>query len=185
MDDKELIRLYQARDERAITESEQKYGSFLRRIALNLLGSPEDAEECVNDALLAAWNRIPPHEPDSLKAFLSKLIRDIAISRFRESHAAKRGNGTLTEVLDDLAETIPSSFSVDEEVEANALSALIEGWLRAQKRDERVLFIRRYYYGESVKSLAAACGCSQQKMAQIMLRLRRSLKKAIEDWSRS
>ena len=126
MDDKELIRLYQARDERAITESEQKYGSFLRRIALNLLGSPEDAEECVNDALLAAWNRIPPHEPVSLKAFLSKLIRDIAISRFRESHAAKRGNGTLTEVLDDLAETIPSSFSVDEEVEANALSALIE-----------------------------------------------------------
>ena len=185
MNDDVLVREILNRNEAGLASAKTQYGAYCLYIANNVLHSEQDAEECLNDALLAAWNRIPPHEPVSLKAFLSKLIRDIAISRFRESHAAKRGSGTLTEVLDDLAETIPSSFSVDEEVEANALSALIEGWLRAQKRDERVLFIRRYYYGESVKSLAAACGCSQQKMAQIMLRLRRSLKKAIEDWSRS
>lgn len=179
MDDKELVRLFWDRDETALAECGQKYGSWLRRIAMNILELPEDAEECVNDALLAAWNRIPPHEPDSLKAFLGKLIRDIAVSRYRENHAARR-DSSLSMMLDELAETVPSAFSVEAEVEANALSALIENWLRAQKKDERVLFVRRYYFGESVKSLAAAYGCSEQKMAQIMLRLRRSLKKAIE-----
>ena len=179
MDDKELVRLFWDRNEAALAECGQKYGSWLRRIAMNILELPEDAEECVNDALLAAWNRIPPHEPESLKAFLGKLIRDIAVSRYRENHAARR-DSSLRVMLDELAETVPSSFSVEDEVEANALSALIESWLRAQKKDERALFVRRYYYGETVKSLAAAYGCSEQKMAQIMLRLRRSLKKAIE-----
>ena len=180
MNDKELIRLYQNRDENAVAESERKYGKLLRRIAMNTLGSPEDAEECVNDALLAAWRRIPPHEPDSLKAFLGKLIRDIAVSRFRADHAARRDSG-VSVMLDELDESIPSRFSVEEEVEAAELSRLIDSWLREQKRDERALFIRRYYFGDSVKSLAAAYGCSEQKMAQIMLRLRRSLKKAIEN----
>lgn len=179
MDDKELIRLFLERDENAIAECGQQYGAYLRRIAGNILELPEDAEECVNDALFAAWNRIPPLKPDSLKAFLGKLIRDIAISRFRENHAAKR-DSSLSVMLDELAETLPSSHAVEEEVEAAELSRFIDSWLRAQKQDERVLFIRRYYFGDSVKALAAAYGCSEQKMAQIMLRLRRSLKKAIE-----
>ncbi len=183
MDDKSIIRLYWDRDEKAIEESETKYAPFLRRIARNLLDQREDAEECVNDALLAAWNRIPPAEPDSLKAFLGKLIRDIAVSRFRENRAAKRYGGVAL-VLDELDETIPSSFRVEEQIEAAELSALIDRWLAAQKKDDRILFVRRYYFGDPVKELAAAYGCSEQKMAQIMLRLRRSLKKAIEQGDR-
>ena len=182
MDDKTIIRLFLNRDEKAIEESETKYAPFLRRIARNLLDR-EDAEDCVNDALLAAWNRIPPAEPDSLKAFLGKLMRDIAVSRFRENRAAKRYGGAAL-VLDELDETIPSSFRVEEQIEAAELSALIDRWLAAQKKDDRILFVRRYYFGDPVKQLAAAYGCSEQKMAQIMLRLRRSLKKTIEQENR-
>lgn len=180
MDDKELIRLFQERDERAVAECERKYAAFCRRIAAGTLGSPEDAEECLNDVWLAVWQRIPPLEPVSLKAFLGKLTRDVCISRFRKEHAAKRGGGPAA--LEELNDCIPSSASVEQEYEAAELSRLIDDWLRGQKTDERVLFVRRYYFGDSVKSLADAYGCSEQKMAQIMLRLRRSLKKAIEKW---
>ena len=181
MDDKELIRLFQARDERAIAECEQKYAAFCRRIAANLLGSPEDVEETLNDVWLAAWQRIPPLMPVSMKAFLGKLTRDVSISRFRKERAEKRFGGPAA-ALDELGDCIPSSFSVEEEIEAGELSRLIDSWLRAQKVDERVLFVRRYYFGESVKALAAAYGCGEARMAQIMLRLRRSLAKAIEKW---
>ena len=182
MDDKELIRLFQERDERAVTECERQYAAFCRRIAANLLDRPEDVEEVLNDVWLAAWQRIPPLVPDSMKAFLGKLTRDAAVSRFRENHAAKRGGGDPSLMPDELDDCIPSSFSVEEEIEARELSRLIDSWLRAQKTDERVLFVRRYYFGESVKALAAAYGCSEARMAQIMLRLRRSLKKAVEEW---
>ena len=181
MDDKELIRLFQERDERAVAECERQYAAFCRRIAANLLDSPEDVEEILNDVWLAAWQRIPPLVPDSVKAFLGKLVRDISISRFRQERAEKRFGGPAA-ALDELDDCIPSSFSVEEEIEAGELSRLIDGWLRAQKTDERVLFVRRYYFGESVKTLAAAYGCSEARMAQIMLRLRRSLAKAIEKW---
>ena len=181
MDDKELIRLFQERDERAVAECERQYAAFCRRIAANLLDSPEDVEETLNDVWLAAWQRIPPLVPDSVKAFLGKLVRDISISRFRKERAEKRFGGPAA-VLDELDDCIPSSFSVEEEIEAGELSRLIDGWLRAQKTDERVLFVRRYYFGESVKTLAAAYGCSEARMARIMLRLRRSLAKAIEKW---
>ncbi len=180
MNDSELIRLFQNRDERAIAECELKYAAFCRRIALNTLDSKEDVEECLNDVWLAAWRRIPPLVPDSMKAFLGKLTRDITVSRFREEHASKRFGGPVL-ALEELDDCIPSSGSVEEEVEANELSRLIDRWLRSQKTDERVLFVRRYYFGDSVKSLSASYGCSEQKMAQIMLRLRRSLKKAIEE----
>ena len=116
-----------------------------------------------------------------MKAFLGKLTRDAAVSHFRKEHAAKRGSG-LEAALDELDECIPSAFSTEEEVEAREMSRLIDSWLRAQKVDERVLFVRRYYFGESVKALAAAYGCGEARMAQTMLRLRRSLAKAIEKW---
>ncbi|MBP5751216.1 MAG: sigma-70 family RNA polymerase sigma factor, partial [Firmicutes bacterium] len=170
MDDNELIRLFQNRDERAVAECEQQYAAFCRRIARNMLDRPEDVEECLNDVWFAAWQRIPPLVPDSMKAFLGKLTRDITVSRFREEHAAKRFAGA-TVALDELDDCIPSAFSVEQEVEAAALSRLIDRWLGARKKDERVLFVRRYYFGDSVKALAAAYGCSEHRMAQIMLRL--------------
>ena len=119
--------------------------------------------------------------PVSMKAFLGKLTRDVSISRFRKERAEKRFGGPAA-ALDELGDCIPSSVNVEEEIEEGELSRLIDGWLRAQKTDERVLFVRRYYFGESVKALAAAYGCGEARMAQIMLRLRRSLAKAIEKW---
>ena len=117
MDDKELIRLFQERDERAVAECERQYAAFCRRIAANLLDSPEDVEEILNDVWLAAWQRIPPLVPDSVKAFLGKLVRDISISRFRKERAEKRFSGPAA-ALDELDDCIPSSFSVEEEIEA-------------------------------------------------------------------
>ncbi|MBQ9814112.1 MAG: sigma-70 family RNA polymerase sigma factor [Lachnospiraceae bacterium] len=180
MDDEKIISLYLDRNETAITETDQKYGTYCRRIAKNILESPEDIEECINDVWMAVWNRIPPLVPTSLKAFIGKITRDISISKYRQQHAAKRSGICL--LLEELEECIPSDFNVEQQTEAKELERCINEWLLSQKKEERVLFIRRYYFGDSLKSLAKEYGCRENKMAQIMLRLRQSLKNEIEKW---
>ena len=106
MDDKQIIELFMARSENAIDEAAKKYGSYLRTVALRILGSEYDAEECLNDAYHAAWNTIPPSNPRHLAAFLGKITRNIALARFEKNTAEKRGGGEGTLVLDELAECI-------------------------------------------------------------------------------
>jgi len=181
MEDTKIIELYWQRDQRAISETETKYGSFCHRIAMNILNISEDAEECVNDTWLAAWNAMPPARPFHLRAWLGKLVRNISLSLWDRNHAAKRYQG-VTEMFDELAECLPSGTSVEAEViEEKALTAAIERWLKEQSARDRALFVRRYWEGPSVKDLAQLWQMRPQDLSQILFRLRKSLKKRLTD----
>ena len=175
MDDKDIVDLYLQRDETAINETQIKYGSYCYTIANNILSIHEDAEECVNDTWISAWNKIPPIIPKSMKAFLGKIVRDISLSRYRANHALKRYGG-MDVILNELEECIPSDFNVQRQLEQKELDDLINEWLESLHREDRVLFIKRYYNGETVKSLARVQACTENQMAQRMLKLRNNLK---------
>ena len=175
MEDQKIIELYLQRSEKAIDASQHKYGAFCLHIAKNILTVPEDAEECVNDTWHTAWNRIPPVIPDSLKAFFGKLVRDISLSRYRANHAKKRYSG-MEVMLDELGDCIPSEFDVEQELERQHTSDMINEWLSGLSQESRVLFVKRYYYGDAVKTLAKEFGFTENQMAQKMMRLRNNLK---------
>ena len=175
MEDNQIIELYFRRDESALTETANKYGTFCLRIAMNVVNVREDAEECVNDTYHTAWNQIPPTRPDSFKAFLGRIVRNFAISKYRALHAKKRFNG-LEIMLSELGDCVPAAEGVEQEMEAKELTEYINSWLADLKQEDRVLFVRRYWYGDEVKDLARKCGVSGIQMTQRMLRLRRKLK---------
>ena len=180
MEDNQIIELYFRRDEAALAETANKYGTFCLRIAMNVVSVREDAEECVNDTYHTAWNQIPPTKPDSFKAFLGRIVRNFAISKYRALHAKKRFNG-LEVMLSELNDCIPSAVSVEQEIEAKELTEYINNWLECQKAEDRALFVKRYWYGEEVRELAKQCGISAVQMTQKMLRLRRKLKVFLEE----
>lgn len=179
MEDQQIIALYHGRDESAIAETDRKYGFFCRTIAMNILSVREDAEECVNDTWHAAWTKMPPELPRSLKAFLGRITRNLSISRFRASHAQKRYNG-LELMLSELEECVPSSASVEKVVEQKELGGFISDWLETLPEDDRILFIRRYWYGDAAKMLAAERKCSENQIVQRMRWLRGRLKTYLE-----
>ena len=183
MEDQAIIELYLERNEDAIRKSEDKYGRLCHLVAKNILNIAEDAEECVNETWLKVWNSIPPQIPDSLKAFLCKITRNLALSKYREKHAAKRYNG-LDVMLDELEECVPSDFNVEATVESAQLGSLINIWLGNLGKDDRVLFVKRYYFGESVKELAKEYGYNEQKLIWKMSILRKKLRVLLESqWS--
>ena len=179
MQDAQIIELYWNRDERAITESDVHYGAYCHRIASNILSNNEDADECVNDTWYRAWENIPPQRPNSLAAFFGRIVRNLSISRYRANHAKKRYDG-IAILLSELDDCIPAKSSTVEIVEGKLLSEIIDRWLYSLPKDDRILFIRRYWFGEAVKTLAGEYGCSENKMAQKMLRLRNDLKNLLE-----
>jgi len=179
MQDAQIIDLYWNRDERAIVESDRHYGAYCRKIAMNILNSHEDAEECVNDTWHNTWNNIPPQKPNSLAAFFGRIIRNLSISRFRANRAQKRFDG-ITILLSELDECVPARESVMQEIEGKMLSETIDGWLAQLPKDDRILFVRRYWFGEAVNALAEEYGCSQNQMAQRMMRLRKALKSTLD-----
>ena len=179
MDDSAIIALYWSRDEGAISETQKKYGPYCRTIAMNILGSAEDAEECVSDALHSAWNAIPPQRPGSLSAFLGRIVRNLSISRRRHERAQKRFSG-LDVMLSELEECLPSPNGVEDAVEGRELTGRIEGWLDGLGREDRVIFMRRYWYGDEVQALARADKMSANQMAKRLSRLRGSLKRELE-----
>ena len=175
MDDQSIVELYLQRDENAIKESRNKYEAYCYRIAMNILSVAEDVEECINDTWISVWNRIPPVIPKSLKAFLGKLVRDISLSRYRAVHAQKRYNG-MELILDELAECIRSGQDIQRSLEQKELSETVNGWLDSLPQEDRVLFVKRYYYGETVKQLSEMQSCTENQMAQKMMKLRNKLK---------
>ena len=175
MEDEAIVALYHARDQQAIAETADKYGGYCHTIALHILTVREDAEECVNDTWHAAWRHMPPDRPRSLRAYLGRIVRNLSISLYRRRRAKKRYDG-MEQMLSELSECIPSADSVEQAVERAELTRHIADWLDSLPADDRSLFVRRYWYGEPLKELAAACGCPPARLAQRMLRLRRSLR---------
>lgn len=179
MEDKKIIELYFARNEKAIFESQQKYGSFCRAIAWNLLSNREDSEECVNDTMHAAWNAIPPTRPDSLRAFLGGITRKLALMVFRKRTAKKRDSG-ISQSLDELLEIVPSGQDVEKNVEMKELSECINSWLGELPQLDRVLFVRRYWFGDAVSDLAEKADMTPNRLSQKLFSLRKKLKTFLE-----
>ncbi len=179
MEDLEIIGLYFQRDEKAIAETAAKYGAFCHSIALNILSIQEDAEECVNETYLHTWNAIPPQKPDKLGAWLGRVARNLAYDLWKKNHRQKRYAG-LEDILSELEDCIPSPVTVEREIEEQELTEVINTWLAALTKKDRILFVRRYWNGESVNALAKKEGISPAAMAKRMYRLRRELKSTFE-----
>lgn len=179
MEDWQIIELYWQREENAITETAQKYGSFCYRLAMNVLSIHEDAEECVNDTYHQAWISMPPERPVKLRAWLGKVVRNRAINVWNKNHTQKRYSG-MSVLLDELADCIPSSVTVEQEIEVRELSEIISVWLLSLPKEDRVLFVRRYWNGEALNGLAKEWNIVPGKLAQRMHRLRLSLRTALE-----
>ena len=179
MDDKQIIELYFERNEQAIKETQNKYGAFCHRMAMNILGIHEDAEECVNDTYYSVWKQIPPTVPEVFKVYLGRITRNLSISRFRAMRAKKRYS-SMEIMLSELNDCVPSSSNVEQTIEVMQLSDYISEWLDSLPEEDCALFVRRYWFGDEVQELAKKCGITAAKMAQRMLRLRKSLKAALE-----
>lgn len=180
LDDREIVALYLARSERAVAETQAKYGRYCRAVAGRLLGDAGEAEEVVNDALLAAWDAIPPHRPENLSTFLGKLTRRIAVNRWQSRAAGKRGGGEAALCLDELGECLPAGGGPEEALEGAELSAAISRWLRMLSADKRRAFVLRYWYACPVKEIAARFGWSGTKTANLLSRARAELKTYLE-----
>ena len=178
MEDAKIIELYNARNEFAITETERKFGKMLFAIAMNILSSHEDSEETVNDTYEKAWNSIPPQMPNSLGAWLGKITRNISISRWRKNKARKRSGIEI--MLSELEECIPSKADIETESETKEIIAALNSWLATLKKEERMIFIRRYWYGDEVAELAKKSDIPPKKLSSKMFRLRKSLKEYLE-----
>ena len=180
VEDREIVELYWLRREEALAESREKYGGLCRSVALGVLGDPRDAEEAVSDALLRAWNSIPPQRPEFLDAYLAKLSRRAAVDMLRRERAGKRWSGEAALALEELGDCVPSGGGTEERLEASELASLIESFLRSQPETARKVFLRRYWYVESVSAIAEAFGFSESKVKSLLFRTRKGLRRFLE-----
>ena len=179
MSDREIIALYFARAECAIEETDRIYGRYCRNISFEILRDIQDSEEIVNDTYLKTWNSIPPKDPPSLKNFLGRIVRGLSINRLEYNNAQKRGGGQLDAVLSELEGCIPS---YDEQYEdGEEIRQIIDSFLRSLSPEKRRIFIRRYWYMSPLSDIADDMGVSDGKIKMILMRLRRELKKQLEE----
>ena len=180
MEDAKIIDLYWDRDETAITETDAKYGSYCRAISLRITNSMQDMEECVNDTYLGAWNAMPPQRPTILQAFLGKITRNLSLKKYRENTALKRGGGNIISSLDELEDLIGTDSSIDEKLEADELTAVINGFLKGRKEMERQVFVCRYFYFESIAEIARRFSCGESRIKMMLKRTRDDLRAVLE-----
>ncbi len=180
MDDTQIVELYWARKESAIEETEAKYGSYCRSIAGNILQNQDDAEECVNDTWLGAWNSMPPHRPSVLSTFLGKLTRRISIDKWRRATAKKRGDGQLPLVLSELEDCVSDGKSIEEETERKLLAEVIAAFVKSLPETEQKVFLCRYWYMDSVSAIATRFRFSESKVKSMLSRTREKLRIRLE-----
>lgn len=177
MEDSKIIDLYWARKEQALAETDTKYGSYCRTIARSILRNFEDTEECVSDTWLHAWNSMPPQRPGILSAFLGRITRNLSFDRCKYQQAAKRGGGALPLALDELGECIPSAQRVEYALEQKELAAAIDRFLRTLPEKDCNLFLRRYWYVDSISVIADRYGMKENTVKSILFRTREKLRK--------
>lgn len=175
MDDQLIIDGFWERSEKAINDLSDKYGYLCKAIANHILNNEQDSEECVNDALLAAWNTIPPNKPSPLSAYICKITKNIALNKYHANTAQKRNNYYDT-VLDELEECIASSISVEDEILAKELKHSINGFLKELKETDRIIFIKRYWFLETITEIADNTGKSKNYITVHLHRSREKLK---------
>ena len=179
MEDTMIIDLYVKRIEAAITESDRKYGAYCGTIAGNILKNAQDTEECVNDTWLRAWNTIPPTIPVRLKAFFGRIARNLALNRWERERAAKRGGSEADLALDELTECISNARAEEWSADRAVLTDVLNRFLSELPEETRGMFVRRYWYMDPVKDIAARYGAGESKVKMTLMRARRELAKQL------
>ena len=179
MEDSEIVEQLWQRKEDILLQIEAKCGKYLMKIANNILNSADDARECLNDTLLAAWNGIPPARPENLNLWLGRITRQYAIDRYRRSNAQKRFAGQYAESLDELAEIVSGTESPEDEVQARELGEAIEEYLRRLPQNARIAFVRRYYEAESLAEIAEFLQITESAVKSMLWRTRQGLRKKL------
>ena len=175
MDDKQIIQLFFDRNEKAIEATADKYGNYCNSIAFNILSNSEDAEECVNDTYVKAWNSIPPSKPSELRTFLGKITRNLAFDVYKKKKTEKRGGGQIDVLLDELAECIPGGNEPDKEYDKKELQNDINDFLGCIDKEKSALFVRRYWYSESITKIADRYHMSENRVSVTLNRIRKKL----------
>ena len=180
LSDEQIIDLYFAREERAIKETDYKYGKYLFTIAYNIVQDTLDCEECLNDTYLNTWNRIPPTRPSIFHAFLSKIMRNIAVDRYRHNKAQKRAPSEMLLTLEELDSCTPNEMSMDEELAIAELSRLLNDYLKGLSDRERLLFVCRYYYADKISEIAKMLQAGERSVYRELAALREGLRQRLE-----
>ena len=179
MDDGRIVELFFGRSEQAVAELSEKYGALCMKIAAGILGDSRDAEECVNDAFLAAWNAMPPERPGNLTAYVCRITRNLALKRYHANTAKKR-NSAYDVALEELEGCFPASGSVEEESDAAETAERINGFLKTLDRKSRIMFVRRYWYADTVEEIAARMGTGRHYVSVRLSRTRAALRRYLE-----
>lgn len=179
MSEKEILELYFARNEEAIKKSEEAYGAYCRTVAYRILQDEGEAAECVNDTWFQAWRAIPPAQPQNLGAYLAKITRNLSLNRYRSACRKKREADRVAVSIEELGECIPAGGTPEQAMEQSYLGELISNFLRRLPKEERVMFVRRYFYMDSVAEVADYLGCSESKVKTTMFRCRKRLQELL------
>ena len=175
MDDNEIIELFWHRSEVALTECQNKYGGYCKKIARNILSNDSDADECLNDTWFKTWNAIPPSRPSRLMAFLGRITRNLSLNRYESARSQKRGGGSMEIVLDELTD-IPAPEKADE----GEITKTIDAFLRSEPIENADIFLKRYWYLRSVKEISDEYGFNENKITSLLFRMRGRLKQRLE-----
>ncbi len=177
MEDVRIIELYWARSQDAIAQTKTKYGRLIYSICMRILRIAEDAFECENDTYLKAWDSMPPQRPDHLSAYLGRIARNLSLDRYEREHAQKRGGTQIPLILDELEECIPAAPDGGIPLE---LRDLLNRFLEGQTERARLLFVRRYWFGDSVKEIAERYELGESLVKMTLLRSRNALRTLLE-----
>ena len=178
MDDFQIIDLFFERSEQAISQLDQKYGEYCRGVSYNILRNDQDAQECVNDAYLQVWNAVPPTVPDRLLTYVCKIVRNESLSRLRHNRSKKRFAYVMVP-LEELRETFPDSSDVETMVDEREMTRAINGFLAEQTSEDRVIFLRRYWFGDTYAKIGKQVGLSAPAVGMRLKKLRDELKEIL------
>lgn len=181
MEDEKIIELYWKRDEEALKQTNLKYGSFCYYIANNILNDEEDSKECVNDTWFKTWMVIPPKRPEFFQAFLGKITKNLSLDRYRKRRASKRGGGTMDVIYGELEECIAAVGTQDAQTDSIVITDTVRRFLSDLSHDARIIFVRRYWYADSVGQIAQRYGMSESKIKSSLMRSRNKLKVFLEE----
>ena len=175
MNDERIIELFFERSEQAIKELDDKYGKVFHSLSYNILNNQQEAEECVNDAYLGTWNAIPPANPNPLCAFVCKIVRNISLKRYEQNTAAKR-NSHYDIAMEELEDCLASTTAIEEEIAERELTEIIESFLDSLSKENRVIFLRRYWFSDTYTDIAKQVGLTEKNISVRLTRIRKELR---------
>ena len=175
MNDEKIIELFFERSKQAIEELDAKYGKVFHSLSFKILNNRQDSEECVNDSYLGTWNAIPPANPNSLLAFVCKIVRNISLKRYEQNTAAKR-NSLYDAAMEELGDCLASATTIEEEIAERELTEIIESFLGSLSKENRVIFLRRYWFSDTYADIAKQVGLTEKNVSVRLTRIRKELR---------